>query len=1125
MPPSGRGRKRKATAVIIRDTDDAPTPSSSSETPTLTVTHNTRHFNMAVRRNAQGRRRITQQTSIIVEELPAPPRAESDSMRAESERPDDAFDVTPDVDDNHGHLSVDPLPQGPPPLKRQRRRAKRGTGNPLRDWIPFRDTFLDELLRHEGLGNNTELPHCQSCQEAVGELKCRDCTGALHLCAGCIVSAHAMEPLHRIERWNGKFFEPHSLEKAGLRVQLGHDGQACPMPHFRKSPISVIHTNGFHSVAINFCDCGRAGSSRRIVQLLRARWWPATVNRPQTVTTFAVLKLFHALTLQGKVNAYDFYMGLVRLTDGLGTRPPKYRYKEFIRSMRCFRHIRAAKRAGRGHDPEGIEATGPGEFVVECPLCPHPGRNMPEGWEDAPEDEKWKHAMFLAIDANFKLKLKNRGLKDISLAPGWGYFVNKPDYEAFLADYVDEPEMKHCDSNHSAIDHANTPAQRRFAVNGVGAVVCNRHIFNLKQCMGDLERGERYSNMTYMLLATLSLTVPDIKTLFISYDIACSFYKNFEVRMAKHPESRQLDLENMSLKWAVPKFHLLAHGAKCQTPFSLNLMYGVGRTHGEGVETGWAEMNGAALSTREMAGSARHEVLDDVLGAINWRKLINIGKAMKAQIKGAVAGRLEQKGVYEEMKETVPVLVAEKWDAMVLAYRKSDSAPNPYVEPVPTTTLADVRIDLADEEAKEAQSGQVSMHEMTASVFLSVGMELEELQRGILATIKTSSKTAPEKAAIKKKQSVLRHRISAWRDVQQIYMPGISHLIAAPSSVLDAADDGTPISEPEKMALHLPSQISVSLRLAGCVPGLVDKEARLRQAQAEDALHQVRRALRTRLALIRYKHVQVDGPGQKSNTRARNLLKRLQEKLQRHVERYRCAYAALETLAPDGTWKTQLRKLNDDDIRSPRLEDGKLGEGHHEVSWIWRVLSPDARDVPLSKKNKINTTMSEEDIHDSVRVDYVKTQARYLRWEEEITHLLEEMPRCLRFMEWRAETWLAKLDSRPDAPSDIQSGLNAFCHRQAAHSREIALSFGKQWRPVLSGLGLLDRWPADVSLPLTTSLVTQETLLSEVRVGGGLDAEQVSDTSEESVDSQSNSDKSNSTVSESDSVFRLQLNV
>lgn len=122
-------------------------------------------------------------------------------------------------------------------------------------------------------------------------------------------------------------------------------------------------------------------------------------------------------------------------------------------------------------------------------------------------DASWKFPVILAVDGNFKLKQKNRGLKDASLSPTFAYIVDKEEYAAHVAKYVDEPEvgpslshiavahsgycqLKHCDSNHSAIDHANTPAEKRFSVNGVGAVVCARHAFYQKQGVGDLHRGE-----------------------------------------------------------------------------------------------------------------------------------------------------------------------------------------------------------------------------------------------------------------------------------------------------------------------------------------------------------------------------------------------------------------------------------------------------------------------------------------------------------------------------------------------------------------------------------------------------------------------------------------------------------
>jgi hypothetical protein len=46
------------------------------------------------------------------------------------------------------------------------------------------------------------------------------------------------------------------------------------------------------------------------------------------------------------------------------------------------------KRAGRGNDPSGVSGTASGELAVMCPACHEPGVNLPEGWKNAPEEER-----------------------------------------------------------------------------------------------------------------------------------------------------------------------------------------------------------------------------------------------------------------------------------------------------------------------------------------------------------------------------------------------------------------------------------------------------------------------------------------------------------------------------------------------------------------------------------------------------------------------------------------------------------------------------------------------------------------------------------------------------------------
>jgi hypothetical protein len=114
------------------------------------------------------------------------------------------------------------------------------------------------------------------------------------------------------KHWNGIFWEPIPLIKLRLSVQLGHNGAPCPLPVTFKTPLTIYHMNGAHLVKVSYCQCGGpAGGHLYLNQLLQSTWFPASLTCPRTAFTFAILKHFHHLTLQGKTTAYDFYNLLV----------------------------------------------------------------------------------------------------------------------------------------------------------------------------------------------------------------------------------------------------------------------------------------------------------------------------------------------------------------------------------------------------------------------------------------------------------------------------------------------------------------------------------------------------------------------------------------------------------------------------------------------------------------------------------------------------------------------------------------------------------------------------------------------------------------------------------------------
>lgn len=66
----------------------------------------------------------------------------------------------------------------------------------------------------------------------------------------------------------------------------------------------------------------------------------------------------------------------------------KDRLAQWMLMVREWRHIKMTKRAGRGHDPSGIDGTCRGGLSIPCRACPHPDINLQIGWENAPPEDR-----------------------------------------------------------------------------------------------------------------------------------------------------------------------------------------------------------------------------------------------------------------------------------------------------------------------------------------------------------------------------------------------------------------------------------------------------------------------------------------------------------------------------------------------------------------------------------------------------------------------------------------------------------------------------------------------------------------------------------------------------------------
>jgi hypothetical protein len=109
----------------------------------------------------------------------------------------------------------------------------------------------------------------------------------------------------------------------GAVHQLGHRvGENCALPSIATDVI-LFDISGVTTIRIHYCYCGEPGTQQPPrVQLLRMRWFPATLKQPGTAFTFRLLDHVHKLQTRSKVNLYDIYATLISIHNASGLSPP-----------------------------------------------------------------------------------------------------------------------------------------------------------------------------------------------------------------------------------------------------------------------------------------------------------------------------------------------------------------------------------------------------------------------------------------------------------------------------------------------------------------------------------------------------------------------------------------------------------------------------------------------------------------------------------------------------------------------------------------------------------------------------------------------------------------------------------
>ncbi|THH16521.1 hypothetical protein EUX98_g9291 [Antrodiella citrinella] len=602
---------------------------------------------------------------------------------------------------------------------------------------------------------------------------------------------------------------------------------------------------------------------------------------------------------------------------------------------------------------------------------------------------RWIYTLFLMIDANFKLKLKDKGIRDLELAPGWAYYVNEDSFQKHIDEHHrkngDAIEENTCSAEHNAILKANL-RKEGYIASGVGAVFCARHCLVRPNGVGDLQKGEQ---------------------------------------------------------------------------FSLNYVQWVGRTYGEGIESAWHVFNSVSMATREMGPAMRHEVLNDHWGSWNWEKILGFGLLMSKSFLEAQDMMTKQTQRFEDLNATFTKETISRWSAQLTRWNNDPTVkPDPFEELESRNTLQEIRAKLAEEDTRDTARGAVVLHKVSPSVFLHMGLEIEDQQRRLRVRA-TGSLNATALTSLQEKRSTLARRIELWRKTQAIYLPVATPLYAASSdpsaSPAPSRNDGdgddadaspATLTKAEDITLWLPSELPSNLMTADYIKIIAAKECEFRKAQAFDALANIRRICRIITGITEFKKLNLVNEGQRTSTRLRSYYDKFKQQIDHSASRYRAARNALLVLDPTGDWTIHLKVLHADDIRGPLADkDDALKEGRRELSWIWLVQHASSPEDGF-----------ENDFCEGMRVEWAKAKARAERWSEEVKLLQEEMRRVLEFLSWKAAWWRSQVNQRAGTSPTLKEGLSAYAEKQARVHEDLRKSFASRWYQVLGTHQIMPPW-------------------------------------------------------------------
>ncbi|KAJ7805682.1 hypothetical protein B0H14DRAFT_3153313 [Mycena olivaceomarginata] len=714
------------------------------------------------------------------------------------------------------------------------------------------------------------------------------------------------------QEWNGKFWVSETLENLGLIYQVGHGGFPCALPDPAIRKMVIIETPFIHTIKLRYCNCGQSDDT------------DSADADSEHLKQLLRNGWYPATVVEPATCATFRTLQAFRLYNVVG-------------NMNWARFGPRSQSTIPAYDPAktylqtGVQSTRSSNFST-CSFLPS-----------------------TPISAS-KIESEQTRLK----TPPWDLVgavgLSPRGYQEHVRKYVSETDV--------------------FAFPGLEAVSCARHGCVRPNGLGNLQKGERYSNMDWII--------------------------HVAERMTRLPAHMQLDLSRVKVQYGLPVWHAASHTGDCQEDNSLSFKPGVGKTDGEGIERNLG---------RSQSRGARNEGDVTRIDNHNFLKNLTHSQTLKRKLVVALAERQTQVQAFAAVNDGINKDVLKHWKKMIRDWLQDNTMPNPYVlQRKDCPTEAEVRLQLQRDEKQQMIEGRANLAGRSATAFLTAGIQIEDTQRRILAQLKgTVLLTADRESKVEEWRHTLLAKISRFRALQEVEMRAA------------ITDDGLSGCIPGLFAME------VQLRVSQCLNCL---------SQLRSSLHAKRWLIAYRNANVTGQHQTtkaaqlIERVGERVEQLADRYRQGRRALVSLGVEQ---EYPHLHELKKEDI---QLDGDRDDSDLASRKKLAMIGTGRASrnmpgtsrrvMSWIW--TAPGAFD---------GDNAEEHHLHESIRVEWARARARKDRWDEEVMLLREEMRRVLRYLEWQAQWWRDQATRRKDWDSATAAGAEAYALKQGTWSERL----------------------------------------------------------------------------------------